>query len=140
MRVVVQRVNKAKVFEAEIGKGLFVLLGIKKGDGKKQADILVEKLCKLRVMADQNNKMNLTVEQVEGAFMVVSQFTLYGDTSGGNRPSFIDAEEPEKAKELYEYFVERLEAKGVVVKTGKFGEYMDIEASLDGPVTIILEA
>jgi D-aminoacyl-tRNA deacylase len=146
MKLIIQRVNKASVFlmeenkvVGEINKGLFVLVGIKKGDTQNQADELVNKLLKLRIISDANDKMNLDIRQSKGEILVVSQFTLYANTKGGNRPSFIDAEEPGKAKELYEYFIQKLKESGLKVATGSFGNYMKIEASLDGPVTIILE-
>lgn len=144
MKLVIQRVESARVLVGrkvvgEIGKGLFVLVGIKKGDQRQDAEALVEKLSKLRVMADPEGKMNLSLPDVDGEFLVVSQFTLYADTKGGNRPSFIDSEEPKVAKEIYEHFVSKLKDKGLKVETGSFGEYMKIEAKLDGPVTIILE-
>ena len=144
MRLVVQRVEKAKVLRAddrkvlgEIGKGLFVLVGIKKGDSEKDAEILAQRLSKLRVMSDEAGKMNLSVNDVGGKMLVVSQFTLYADTSGGNRPSFINAEEPKRARELYEFFVAKLKENGLGVGTGSFGDYMKIDAVLDGPVTIL---
>jgi D-tyrosyl-tRNA(Tyr) deacylase len=144
MRLVVQRVEKAKVIKVddgsivgEIGKGLFVLVGFKKGDTEKDAEVLADKLSKLRVMADKEDKMNLSVNDVNGKMLVVSQFTLYADTGGGNRPSFINAEEPKRAKELYEYFIAKLREKGLTIETGSFGDYMKIEAILDGPVTIL---
>lgn len=144
MRLVIQRVSKTSVKVGEkvvgkISKGLFVLVGIKKGDGLEDAEVLAEKLYKLRVMADKEGKMNLTVSDVEGEFLVVSQFTLYADTSGGNRPSFIKAAEPAEAKKIYEYFLSKLKEKGAKVETGSFGEYMEIESLNDGPVTILLE-
>ena len=123
----------------EIGRGLLVLLGIKKGDTEKEAQALADKLSKLRVMSDKKDKMNLSVKDVDGKILVVSQFTLYADTSGGNRPSFINAEEPERAKNLYEFFVNKLGEKGINVETGSFGDYMQIEATLDGPVTILYD-
>lgn len=133
-----QRVKNAKVGASEIGKGLLVLVGIKKEDKEKQAINLAEKLSKLRVMADRQQKMNLTVSDVNASILVVSQFTLHGGTSGGNRPSFINVEEPSKARELYELFIEKLKEKGGInVKTGTFGNYMEIEVVLDGPVTIL---
>ena len=144
MRLVVQRVEKAKVVKVEdgssigeIGKGLFVLVGVKKGDTEKDAEALVVKLSKLRVMSDTEGKMNLAVTDAGGSILVVSQFTLHAGTSGGNRPSFINAEEPKRAKELYEFFVNSLRENGLTVETGSFGDYMKIEAVLDGPVTII---
>lgn len=151
MRLVIQRVSKAsvKVVETgkglpagrqvvgEIGKGLFVLVGVKKGDELKDAELLAVKLAKLRIMADENAKMNLAVGDVEGEFLVVSQFTLYADTSGGNRPSFIDAALPDEAKKIYEHFIQKLKSLGARVETGSFGDYMQIETILDGPVTIL---
>lgn len=146
MRLVIQRVKNAKVTVVEtdqvsgqIEKGLLVLFGAKKGDTKENTDFLVEKLVKMRIMADRNGKMNKTVSNVDGKFLVVSQFTLYANTKDGNRPSFIDAEEPQKAKELYEYFISKLRKLGAIVETGSFGSYMSISAELDGPVTIVLE-
>ncbi len=139
-----QRVKKAKVVRVsdkkvvgEIEKGLFVLVGFKKGDSEKEVELLTGKLSKLRVMSDKEDKMNLSVSDVKGKLLVVSQFTLHADTSGGNRPSFINAEEPEKAKKLYDFFVEKLRSVGIEVETGSFGDYMQIETILDGPVTII---
>ncbi len=147
MRLIIQRVKKAKVTDrnkkmlvGEIGNGLFVLMGIKKGDSKKEADYLVEKLSKLRIMSDRNEKMNLSIRDVKGEILVVSQFTLYGDTRGQNRPSFINAEDPEKAKQLYDYFIQRLRKLDIEVKTGSFGNYMEITSILDGPVTIIVDS
>lgn len=147
MKIIIQRVLKAKVTKKEnreivgqIQKGLFVLLGIKRGDSQKQVDVLVEKITKLRIMADENDKMNLSVVDTKLDILLVSQFTLLANTKDGNRPSFIEAEDPKKAKELYEYFVENLKEKGIKVKTGSFGDYMEIETVLDGPVTIVLES
>jgi len=144
MRLVVQRVKKAKVTRVsdqkvvgEIGLGLFVLVGFKKGDSEEIVEQLAVKLSKLRVMSDSEDKMNLSIQDSGGSFLVVSQFTLYADTSGGNRPSFIDAEDPDKAKKLYELFTSHLKDKGLRVETGSFGDYMKIDAELDGPVTII---
>ena len=146
MRLVIQRVEKAKVVKVddgsvvgEIGRGLFVLVGFKKGDTEKDAEMLAVKLSKLRVMSDEKDKMNLSVNDVGGKILVVSQFTLYADTGGGNRPSFINAEEPKRAKELYEFFIAKLKEIGLDIQTGSFGDYMKIEAVLDGPVTITFE-
>lgn len=144
MRLIVQRVEKAKVIRVsdnlvtgEIGKGLFVLVGFKKGDTEDSVKILAEKLSKLRVMSDTQDKMNLSVTDTKSKILVVSQFTLYADTKGGNRPSFIEAENPDRARKLYDFFVESLKEKGIGVETGSFGDYMKIEVSLDGPVTIL---
>ncbi len=146
MKLVIQRVNRAKVtvvetskIAGEIEKGLFVLVGIKKGDTPKQAEELANKLIKLRVMADENEKMNLSVKDMGGKILAVSQFTLYANTRDGNRPSFIDAELPDKARGMYEHFVKTLKSLGVETEIGSFGDYMKIDTELDGPVTIILE-
>lgn len=144
MRLVVQRVSHAEV-ETEnkvVGKiknGLLVLIGVARNDKKENAIFLAEKLVKLRVMSDAKGKMNLSLRDVNASVLVVSQFTLYADTQGGNRPSFIRAAEPELAKSLYELFIKRIKDLGVKVQTGCFGSYMQIKACLDGPVTIILE-
>jgi len=145
MKLVIQRVSHAKVIKhdssrvvGEIGAGLLVLMGVKKGDDEKEVNLLAEKLIKLRIMQDGEKKMNLSVKDVKGEILVVSQFTLYADTTGGNRPSFIDAADGETAERLYEHFVENLKSLGVKVATGSFGDYMDIEAVLDGPVTIVI--
>lgn len=144
MKIIVQRVERAKVTRVkdqeivgEIEKGLFLLVGFKKGDSEKEVEKSAEKISKLRVMSDENDKMNLSLGDAKGAILVVSQFTLYADTESGNRPSFLEAEEPEKAKNLYGLFIEKLKSKGIEVSTGSFGDYMQIEAVLDGPVTII---
>jgi len=142
--LVIQRVNSAQVSAngkvvGEIGKGLFVLVGFKKGDDKNHVDKLAEKLIKLRIMADENKKMNNTVNESNGKFLIVSQFTLYANTKDGNRPSFLESQEPEKALVLYNYFVEKMRYFKAKVETGIFGEYMNIKLDLDGPVTIALE-
>jgi len=147
MRLIVQRVKKASVkivssgkIVGEIGKGLFVLVGVKKGDTVKDAEALAVKLVKLRIMADENDKMNLSIKDLEASLLVVSQFTLYADTSAGNRPSFINAALPAEAKEIYGHFVSKLKEKGIKVETGSFGDHMEIGCVLDGPVTIIFES
>lgn len=147
MRVVVQRVTKAEVSLAEtneivgkIDKGLFVLVGFKKGDTEENVITIASKLLKLRVMSDENDKMNKTVTDAEGAYLIVSQFTLYANTKDGNRPSFLDSLEPEAAKQLYALFVDKIYEGNAKVATGSFGNYMKINTELDGPVTIILEA
>lgn len=146
MKTVIQRVKSAKVVRVkdqvttgQIEKGIFILVGFKKNDTFENVDIVANKISKLRIMADEKEKMNLSVLDTEASVLVVSQFTLYANTSGGNRPSFIDAEDPVRAKELYNYFVNVLNSKGIDVKTGSFGDYMEISAELDGPVTIIYE-
>lgn len=145
MRIVIQRVSKASVSVKEkvvgrIKKGLFVLIGVGKKDKLEDSEKLAEKLFKLRVMSDENDKMNLTINDVGGKILAVSQFTLLANTKKGNRPSFIEAAEPKKAEEIYTHFVSQLRERGVEVETGSFGEYMKINVSLDGPVTIIMES
>ena len=144
MKAVVQRVQKTSLkvdgkLISEIPFGLTVFLGIKLGDGKEQADYLMRKIANLRVFEDENGKMNLSVKDVGGEVLLVSQFTLYGDASHGNRPSFTLAERPEKAEPLYEYALSALQTQGVTVKKGVFGADIKIEQSNDGPVTILLE-
>lgn len=145
MKLVIQRVTRALVKTesktvGKIGKGLFVLVGVFRNDSEEDALYLADKLSKLRVMADDNGKMNLSVSDVKDGILVVSQFTLCADTTAGNRPSFIKAAQPDKALDLYNLFVERLNKLGLVIETGSFGNYMQIEAHLDGPVTIVLDS
>ncbi len=144
MKLVVQRVKEALVKTSKdnkvvgkIGKGYVVLVGVKKEDTLKDAELLAVKLSKLRIIADENGKMNLSINDADGEILVVSQFTLYADTSGGNRPSFINAALPEDAKKIYEHFVNKLKEGRVRVETGSFGDYMEINCVLDGPVTIL---
>ena len=144
MKLVVQRVKKAEVkvdgnIIGKIDKGFLVLIGIKVGDTKEQADYLVKKLCNLRVFSDGNDKMNLSIKDVKGKLLIVSQFTLYGDCSQGNRPSFIEAARPEEANPLYEYFCNQCELNNIEVQKGIFGADMKVELINDGPVTIIIE-
>lgn len=144
MRLIIQRVTSASVQASgktvgQIKQGLFVLVGFKKGDGRSQVDTLANKLIKLRIMSDENEKMNKSVLDGDYELLVVSQFTLYANTKDGNRPSFINAQEPDEANELYIYFVEKLKSLGAEVQTGSFGDYMKIDSILDGPVTITLE-
>ena len=145
MRAVVQRVRSSKVevdkkTVGEIGPGLLVLLGVSQQDEKQDADYLCDKIAHLRIFADQDKKMNRSVLETGGAVMVVSQFTLLGDCRKGRRPSFIDAAPPTMAKELYEYFVGQMTAKGIPTATGRFQEMMDVSLVNDGPVTLIVES
>lgn len=144
MKLVIQRVKNASVeveqnIVGQIDKGFLVLIGIKTGDTKEQADYLVKKLCKLRVFTDENDKMNLSLKDVNGKLLIVSQFTLYGDCSDGNRPSFINAARPEEAIPLYEYFCDECAKNGIEVQKGIFGADMKVQLLNDGPVTIIME-
>ncbi len=145
MKVVLQRVSRAKVtvegeVTGEIGKGLLILLGVSKIDTKASAEYLADKVLGLRVFDDAAGKMNLSVLDVGGAVLVVSQFTLYGDARKGKRPSFDEAARPEEAKRLYEYFVARIRDTGMRCETGRFQAMMDVELVNDGPVTIVLES
>lgn len=144
MKIVVQRVKNAQV-EVEnetvgkIGKGFLVLLGVTHTDTKENADYLVKKLCKLRIFTDENNKMNLSLKDVKGELLIVSQFTLYANCLDGNRPSFTEAAKPDKANELYEYFCLECEKNDIKVQKGIFGADMKVSLVNDGPVTIIIE-
>jgi D-aminoacyl-tRNA deacylase len=122
-----------------IGHGLCVLLGISKNDGERNAGHLAEKIKNLRIFEDENGKMNRSVEEVRQEVLVVSQFTLYGDCTKGNRPSFSDAALPDEAEQLYEYFLRRLRGAGLIVATGQFKARMDVTLTNDGPVTFIVE-
>ncbi len=144
MRLVVQRVKNAKVtvdnrVTGKINQGFLVLLGVTHSDTKETADFLVKKLCNLRVFKDENDKMNLSIKDINGELLIVSQFTLYADCQKGNRPSFVNSAKPEYANELYEYFVSETRKEVKNVQTGEFGAHMDVELLNDGPVTIILE-
>lgn len=144
MKLVIQRVAEAKVevenkIVGKIGKGFLVLFGAKEGDTKEQADFLVKKLCNLRVFKDENDKMNLSINDIAGELLIVSQFTLYADCQKGNRPSFTNAAKPDIANELYEYFVEECKKTVKKVEKGIFGADMKVSLLNDGPVTIILE-
>ena len=144
MRLVIQRVKNSSVtvdneIVGKIGKGFLVLLGVGLEDTKENVDFLVQKLIKLRVFEDENGKMNLSLGQIEGELLIISQFTLYADCSQGNRPSFINAAKPELANRLYEYFIQECKKYVKVVEHGIFGADMKVELLNDGPVTIVLD-
>jgi len=144
MRVLIQRVSQASVnvdqqVISKIGKGLLILLGVGHGDGEEQARFLAEKVANLRIFEDQQGKTNLSILDVKGEAIVVSQFTLYADTRKGRRPSFIAAALPDVAAPLVERFAEMLNDQGVHTQTGRFGAHMQVEIHNDGPVTIWLE-
>ena len=144
MRLLIQRVSRASVTVEQktissIGNGLLILLGVGHGDGEEQAVFLAEKTANLRIFEDAQGKTNLSILDVKGEAIVVSQFTLYADTRKGRRPSFIDAALPAAAAPLVERFVELLRGHGVPTRTGQFGAHMQVEIHNDGPVTIWLE-
>ena len=145
MRAVVQRVSRAEVSSegkpaGKIGPGLCVLLGVETGDTEKDAVYMADKIRKLRIFEDENEKMNLSVTQVAGAVLLVSQFTLLGDARGQNRPGFTKAEAPERADELYLLTAKTLADAGVPVETGVFRTHMEVSLVNDGPVTILLDS
>ena len=145
MRAVIQRVNRAQVrvqekVAGEIGKGLLVLLGLGQDDTPKEADYLLDKIINLRIFEDSEGKMNLSLLDVGGEFMVISQFTLYADCRKGRRPSFTDAAPPEEAQKLYDYFVAEAKSRGLKVATGIFQALMEVELINFGPVTILLDS
>jgi D-tyrosyl-tRNA(Tyr) deacylase len=148
MKAVVQRVQSASVtiseqnYYQEIGKGLLVLLGIKTGDTEDDVLFVADKCCNLRIFEDAEDKMNRSIKEVDGEMMIISQFTLYGETAKGNRPSFIDAAKPEEAIPLYEKFVSRVKSNlsDDKVKVGIFGAMMDIQLVNYGPVTVLVES
>jgi len=144
MKLVIQRVTNASVtvdnnMVGKIQKGFLVLLGVGPEDTENEVDFLVQKLIKLRIFEDEKGKMNLSIKDVDGELLVVSQFTLYADCLRGNRPSFVNAAKPEKANKLYEYFIKKCKEQDIKVEHGIFGADMKVELLNDGPVTIILE-
>lgn len=144
MKLVIQRVSKADVtvnkeVVGKINKGFLVLLGVSNEDTKENADYLVKKLCNLRVFEDENKKMNLSLKDIGGEILIISQFTLFADCNKGNRPSFANAGNPELAKQLYEYFIQECKKLGFKVENGIFGAHMEVSLVNDGPVTILLE-
>ncbi|XID93642.1 D-aminoacyl-tRNA deacylase [Paenibacillaceae bacterium WGS1546] len=145
MKVVLQRVSRARVtvedrIVGEIGQGLLLLVGVGQEDGERDLIWMADKLAGLRIFEDDAGKMNLSIEDVGGSILSVSQFTLYGDCRKGRRPNFMGAAGPETAEALYGKFNERLRAKGLRVETGEFGAMMDVSLVNDGPVTLILDS
>ena len=145
MKAVIQRVSRAQVrvegqIVGEIAKGILLLLGVGKGDTKAQADSLLDKIVNLRIFEDVGGKMNLSLLDVGGALMVISQFTLYADCRKGRRPSFTDAGSPEEAQALYDYFVSQARSRGLAVASGIFQALMEVELVNFGPVTILLDS
>lgn len=144
MKALIQRVLHASVtvngkITGQIERGFLVLLGVQKGDAKTNADFLSKKICNLRIFEDENGKMNKSILDISGKMLIVSQFTLCGDTSRGNRPGFDNAALPDEANKLYEYFSDMVRANGIEVQNGIFGADMKVELLNDGPVTFMLE-
>ncbi len=144
MRAIIQRVTKSELQidnkpYSSIGKGFLVLFGVTETDTMEDAEVMAEKISKLRIFEDENRKMNLSIQEIKGSLHIVSQFTLYADCHHGNRPSFIDAARPEVAIPLYEHFIEKCKELSIPVETGVFGADMQINLINDGPVTIFLE-
>ena len=145
MIAVIQRCSQGKVTVnqstvGEIGQGLVVLLGVAENDQEKDADYLVHKMKHFRIFNDHNDKMNLSLLEIGGSALVISQFTLCGDTRKGRRPSFLGAASPEKGNALYEYFIAQMSQEGVPVQSGEFGATMDVSLVNDGPVTFVLDS
>jgi D-tyrosyl-tRNA(Tyr) deacylase len=145
MRAVIQRVKSAQVcvdgrVTGNIEQGLLVLLGVGKGDGESDLSFLTSKIPELRIFEDASGKFNLSLREIGGEMLVVSQFTLYGDCRKGRRPSFTDAEDPTQAKNLYERFISRLKEQGIPVQTGEFQAKMEVHLINDGPVTLLLDS
>jgi len=145
MRAVIQRVKSAQVsvdgqVSGKIGKGLLVLLGVGKSDGESDLLFLTSKIPDLRIFEDASGKFNLSLKEIDGQILVVSQFTLYGDCRKGRRPSFTEAEEPTAAKHLYEQFISKLRGQGLSVETGEFQTKMEVHLVNDGPVTLLLDS
>lgn len=145
MRAVIQKCNWCRVFSerkacGEIGRGVVVLLGVKRGDTEKDALYISDKILHLRIFEDENNKMNLSLLDTKGALMIVSQFTLYGDSRHGRRPDFTEVESPEQAKRLYESVVQSCRVAGIKVETGNFHTYMQVALENDGPITLLLDS
>ena len=145
MTAVLQRINCATVYadgelSCEVGRGLYILLGVMQGDTENDALLLAEKIAKLRIFTDENDKMNLSVNDIDGEVAVVSNFTLAADYSHGNRPCYFNAASPDEANRLYEHFVKLISERVRSVGTGKFGAAMRTEMSTDGPITIVMDS
>lgn len=145
MRLVVQRVDNASVtieneLFSSIGQGYLILFGAEKGDTKSQADWLANKVSVLRCFSDENGKMNLSIKDIQGEMLIVSQFTLAGDVKKGTRPSFDKAMAPNEANEMYEYFISKVREQNIPVKTGIFGAHMEVKLLNNGPVTFVIDA
>ena len=145
MKIIIQRVNYAKMFvndkfKEEIKEGVLAFIGMKTDDTKEDVEYCVEKLINLRIFNDESGKLNLSIKDLKKEVMAVSNFTIYGNTKKGRRPSFVDSAKAEKAKELYDLFLKKLREKSIKFGSGEFGEYMKIISESDGPVNLIIES
>ena len=145
MKIIIQRVNYAKMFvndkfKEEIKEGVLAFIGVKTDDTKEDVEYCVEKLINLRIFNDESGKLNLSIKDLKKEVMAVSNFTIYGNTKKGRRPSFVDSAKAEKAKELYDLFLKKLREKNIKFGSGEFGEYMKIISESDGPVNLIIES
>ncbi len=145
MKIIIQRVNYAKMFvndkfKEEIKEGVLAFIGVKSDDTEEDVEYCVEKLINLRIFDDENGKLNLSIKDLKKEVMAVSNFTIYGNTKKGRRPSFVDSAKAEKAKELYDLFLKKLREKSIKFGSGEFGEYMKIISESDGPVNLVIES
>ena len=145
MKIIIQRVNYAKMFvndkfKEEIKEGVLAFIGVKNDDTKEDVEYCVEKLINLRIFNDESGKLNLSIKDLKKEVMAVSNFTIYGNTKKGRKPSFVDSAKAEKAKELYDLFLKKLREKSIKFGSGEFGEYMKIISESDGPVNLIIES
>ena len=145
MKIIIQRINYAKIFvndkfKGEISKGIVAYVGISKKDSEKDIDFCIDKLINLRIFDDENGKLNLSVKDIRGELLIVSNFTIYGNTKKGRRPSYTDSAATNEAQEIYNLFVKKLEQTGVRFETGEFGQYMRIVSENDGPVNLIIDS
>ena len=145
MKIIVQRVNFAEIFvnnkfKGKIQKGIVAYIGITNGDSVKDIDFFIDKLINLRIFDDENGKLNLSVKDIRGELLIVSNFTIYGNTKKGRRPSYTDSAATNEAQEIYNLFVKKLEQTGVRFETGEFGQYMRIVSENDGPVNLIIDS
>ena len=145
MKIIIQRVNFAEIFvnnkfKGKIQKGIVAYIGVANGDSVKDIDFCIDKLINLRIFDDENGKLNLSVKDIRGELLIVSNFTIYGNTKKGRRPSYTDSAATNEAQEIYNLFVKKLEHTGVRFETGEFGQYMRIVSENDGPVNLIIDS
>ena len=145
MKIIIQRVNFAEIFvnnkfKGKIQKGIVAYVGVANGDCEKDIDFCIDKLINLRIFDDENGKLNLSVKDIKGELLIVSNFTIYGNTKKGRRPDYLNSAPAEKAKKIYDLFIEKLAESDVPFKTGEFQEYMEIQSINDGPINLIIES